>query len=167
VAIRKAGQNRDVEALLAMGLLGAAGLGTQGYGIYDLFTGETHGMNSGEIPMNWALSGVPGLTAVAGAGLGGVITPAARLQQQAALMEIMRAQGVEPPMEVKREFTQAAAAQTARVQSQAKEGMSQAEAMEILRQRGARASRIGAVTGAMAGAIPAILAMRDQSAAQG
>lgn len=167
IPIRKAGQNRDVEALLAAGLIGTAALGTQGYGIYDLFTGETHGMNSGEIPMNWALTAVPGLTAAAGAGLGGVLTPAARLQQQAAIMQMMRAQGVEPPAEMKKEFAQAAAAQAARIQGQAKEGMSQTEAAQILSQRGKRAIRAGAVTGAMTGAIPAILAMRDQPAEAG
>lgn len=167
MVIRKAGQKLGAEALLAGGLVAAGVLAPQGYGIYDLFAGETHGMNSGEIPMNWALSSVPGLTAVAGIGVGGALTPAGRLQQQIAAMQAMRAQGVEPPAAVKQEFVRAAAEQVARVQGQAKEAMSQAEAMDVLTRRGRRAIGGGAVAGAFAGAIPAILAMRDQPAEQG
>ena len=69
-----------------LGYLGAAAayaphVATQGYGLYDLATGETHIGNSGELPMNYAIAHVPLLTSAVGGGLGygaGHLTGAAR-----------------------------------------------------------------------------------------
>ena len=63
---------REMGAYLARvgGTVGAAG-----YGVYDAFTGETNGLNSGEIPMNYALALTPGLGAGAGYAAGGFLTP--------------------------------------------------------------------------------------------
>ena len=53
-----------------------AGAATSGYGLYDIFTGDTNGLNSGEIPMNYGLAlTTSALGGGTGYALGGLLTP--------------------------------------------------------------------------------------------
>ena len=61
--LRKAASDPAFLALMAG--TGGAGLATQGAGLLDLVRGETHGLNSGEIPLNYLISYLAGLPAVA------------------------------------------------------------------------------------------------------
>ena len=61
--LRKAATDPAFLALMAGA--GGAGVATQGAGLLDLFRGETHGGNSGEIPLNYLISALAGLPPMA------------------------------------------------------------------------------------------------------
>ena len=58
--LRKAASDPAFLALMAG--TGGAGVATQGAGLLDLVRGETHGLNSGEIPLNYLISFLAGLS---------------------------------------------------------------------------------------------------------
>jgi hypothetical protein len=162
---RMAGLSPGVQALGHAAVLTGAVPGL--YSAYDLFTGGTHGLNSGEIPLNALIGLLPVATAMGGAAMAQVMSPAARLAQEAELMQVMRSAGVEPSPELKKKFSERAAAQVAQMQGKAKEGMSQAEALQRLRNRGTAIGTLGTMAGSLAGAVPAIMMMRDQPLEKG
>lgn len=141
------------------------------YSIYDAFTGPTHGLNSGEIPLNMLINLLPVATTAIGGGIASKVSPAAQLIATGDLMEAMKGVGapLDPRVEHGAKVQQGAILadllekETARMAGRkGAEGVSQADAMRSLRQRGTRNLLLGGLGGALAGGIPAIMMMRDQ-----
>lgn len=169
--VRMAGSDPATVAM-ALGILGA-GAGTTGMGLVDLFTGDTNGANSGEIPSNLVLSMLPGLGLGIGAEAAQAFNPQAALfaQENRARLLARRAQGASPGGDVavtpemaqllQKRFDAASRLQEGDVD------LSREAALQQVRTRGRRALYAGGLVGTLAGAIPAVMAMRDQPIERG
>lgn len=160
-------------ALSAAAALGV--LAPQLYGIYDLFAGEANGVNSGELGLNYLISGVPTLTATAGA-----VIPyftdqdakdafdlmyagsSARSGRPVPASEIKVAMDV---MERRRPEIDQLATELRAKGAIAEQDIAKEVARRSFYSRGQRNIAAGAAIGGIAAAIPAIMAMRDQPAA--
>lgn len=160
------------------------------YGLVDMVSGPTHALNSGEFFMNDALASAPVFGAVLGGGAGAMLTPAGRSLLDGLTMETIKddiarlvktpiREGVPgaDPAEVTAQF-QAKMAQgrvawadaAKRRQTLIEQAMQQnpalnrAQANQLIERRGGRALWGGALLGALAAGVPAIMAMQDQPA---
>ncbi len=160
-----AGQNPGIQALAALAL-GAGSLPGL-YSTYDLFTGPTHGLNSGEIPLNMLIGLMPMATQLAGVGAARALSPAARLASETDSLQLLRQLGVEPTAEAKASYAQEAAALIAKEQAASQQGMSQSQAIEAINRRGRRNLYGSMIAGSLAGGIPAMMLMADRPAEPG
>lgn len=157
-----AGQNPGIQALAALAVGAGALPGL--YSTYDVLSGPTHGLNSGEIPLNVLIGLMPMATQLAGIGAARALSPAARLASETDSLQLLRQLGVEPAPEVKANYAQEAAKLIAIEQAASKQGMSQAQAMEAINRRGRRNLYGSGLAGSLAGAIPAVMLMADRPA---
>lgn len=188
MALRKAGEDPAIQALGYAALM--AGVGAPGIasGI-DQFTGPTHGLNSGEIPVNALISLLPLLTMTAGGSAATALSPAAdaslkahlwQVDQKALLQEVNRLAEMERQGKVApdpqrlqalagrqtalEERKNALLDQAKNIASRYQEGsadLGREDALRMVGRRGARNLYGGALVGGLAGAIPAILGMQD------
>lgn len=139
---RFAGQDPDIQGLVANSLAALAVGAPSLYGLVDLFTGPTHGANSGEIPLNFLISHIPLITGALGGLAGAAATPGAGLKTAPTDAEII--------------------AGARRINSKLGPGLTAQEALETVNRAGLRRMGYGGLAGALAGGIPAIMMMRDQ-----
>jgi|TARA_B100001094_G_C17917792_1_gene664389 hypothetical protein len=175
--LRKAATDPAFLALMAGA--GGAGVATQGAGLLDLFRGETHGGNSGEIPLNYLISALAGLppmaVALASMGIDPVLNEATtagmnnlnvstladkdvaagRLSREDA-DRIIKAQINMPTPEMDRVVKEQ--------MNQAVEKGSQAMTREQILKNRLRRGGLATLGAAGIGSVPAILAMKDQPA---
>ena len=116
------------------------------YGLWDGLTGETHFFNSGEFGANMALSALPIGTGVLGA-----------LAARQASPELGMMHGAGPRTQAQNDARLASYL----AKAPGREGMSPDELRKLIARRGGRHAAIGTAAGALLGAIPAVLAMRD------
>lgn len=122
-----------------------------GLGAYDLFRGETTGANSGEIPLNLLLA------ALAPAGALGGMAVGAQLMQDEDYLKRKAAEEQQYREDMAKRYD------LDKMSEGAKNRAANLEAAGLM-ERMYRRPMGGALIGAMSGAIPAILAMRDQPA---
>jgi hypothetical protein len=151
-----------IQAMALSILLGGAATGA--YGLYDAATGEESGI--GELAMNYALTGLPGLGFVGGVAGAIAADPASRAAADGSRMWVAKAKEGKPPTaEEMASFMQAANAAAAQRMKQ-NPGMSRQEAVALAGKRGKRNLMGGALAGTLAGGIPAIMLMQDSSREQ-
>ena len=175
--LRKAASDPAFLALIAG--TGGAGLATQGSGLLDLVRGETHGLNSGEIPLNYLITYLAGLppaaVAMASAGLDPVLRESISNAMDKSIANDLAKKGARQgisPEEFSRlkELTETSK-QTPAMDRVIKEQMNKAvdkgsQAMtreQILKNR-LRRGGLATLGAAGIGSVPAILAMKDQPA---
>ena len=159
---RKAATDPAFLALMA-GAAGSAGAVT-GSGILDLFRGETHGLNSGEIPLNFLiqyLAGLPaGVVATAAMAKDPVISEA--VEKGITKLALKADPTIDIPVRIK--GTPALDKVVAENLQQAVEkGTKPISREQVLKNR-LRRTGAGYLAAVGAGSVPAILAMKDQPA---
>lgn len=175
--LRKAASDPAFLALIAG--TGGAGLATQGSGLLDLVRGETHGLNSGEIPLNYLITYLAGLppaaVAMASAGLDPVLRESISNAMDKSIANDLAKKGARQgisPEEFSRlkELTETSK-QTPElervlesVNKQAVEKGSQALSREQILKNRLRRGGLATLGAAGIGSVPAILAMKDQPA---
>jgi len=182
--LRKAASDPAFLALMAG--TGGAGLATQGSGLLDLVRGETHGLNSGEIPLNYLITYLAGLppaaVAIASASLDPVVRESLSnamdkasveemLKEKANWDEVKSAGGLSPNEEEVLQQLKRSSEETPAMDRVIKEQMNKAvdkgsQAMtreQILKNR-LRRGGLATLGAAGIGSVPAILAMKDQPA---
>tara|TARA_B100000579_G_C22476805_1_gene686028 strand:- start:161 stop:715 length:555 start_codon:yes stop_codon:yes gene_type:complete len=175
--LRKAASDPAFLALMAG--TGGAGLVTQGAGLLDLVRGETHGLNSGEIPLNYLISYLaglpPGVVAAASVGLDPVLRESISNAMDKSIANDLAkkgaSQGVSPDEFLRLKELTEASKQTPAMDRVIQEQMNKAvdkgsQAMtreQILKNR-LRRGGLATLGAAGIGSVPAILAMKDQPA---
>lgn len=175
--LRKAASDPAFLALMAG--TGGAGLATQGAGLLDLVRGETHGGNSGEIPLNYLISFLaglpPGAVAAASVGLDPVLRESISNAMDKSIANNLAKkganQGVSPEEFLRLKELTETSKQTPAMDRVIKEQMNKAvdkgsQAMtreQILKNR-LRRGGLATLGAAGIGSVPAILAMKDQPA---
>jgi len=175
--LRKAATDPAFLALMAGA--GGAGLATQGAGLLDLVRGETHGLNSGEIPLNYFISFLaglpPGAVAAASVGLDPVLRESISNAMDKSIANDLAKkganQGVSPEEFLRLKELTETSKQTPAMDRVIKEQMNKAvdkgsQAMtreQILKNR-LRRGGLATLGAAGIGSVPAILAMKDQPA---
>ena len=176
---------RDLLTAIALAA-GVGGLGVTGLAsLIDLFTGSANMGNSGELLANSVIAEIPGLTGAAGVGAAALMHPTVRKELEmsanlGAMQEAAAQAGREASMYASGQSvtrpntaaTNAAAGKVseskkqlllAAVEQARKEGISPEEVIKRGRHHMMRAGGVGAA----AGAIPALLMMRDAPAGEG
>ena len=160
---RKAATDPAFLALMA-GAVGSAGAVT-GSGILDLFRGETHGLNSGEIPLNFIIQYLAGLPAGAVATAAMAKDPVINEAVEKGLTKYI--QKVNPMIDIPGRIKGTPALDKViaeNLQQAVEKGTKPISREQVARNR-LRRTAAGYLAAAGAGSIPAILAMKDQPAA--
>jgi hypothetical protein len=157
---------------LLMALIGTGAIAPT-YGIYDWFAGEDTGVNSGEVPLNYLISSVPGVTASAGSALS-MLDPDTRMGFNSYELERKLAK-VQAGTPMDGGGTAVDLNELNRIQEEIKKGyggrveammakdkaLSYDDALSLLRNRATRRALAGAIAGTAAGTVPAIQWMQD------
>lgn len=189
MAVRKAGDDRGIQALGLAALAASQAPGV--VSAIDLISGDTHALNSGELPLNALITLLPALSTTAGVGAAVAASPVARasldltLAEQAQRGLLRRAEALaareRAGQSVDPRVLEALLKEQISVQGRVQEAMgsmrdqaarlrernlqfSEMDALRTVGRRGMRQLYGGALAGALAGGIPAILAMQDQPA---
>jgi hypothetical protein len=156
---------------LLLALIGTGAIAPT-YGIYDWFAGEDNGLNSGEVPLNYVISSIPGATASVGGSLM-ALDPDTRMGFNSYKLEekLAKAQAGVPMgqgtavdlNELNRIQDEIQKAHGGRIQAMmAKDSqLNYDEALQLLRTRANRRALAGSLIGAAAGTVPAIQWMQD------
>ena len=175
--LRKAASDPAFLALMAG--TGGAGVATQGAGLLDLVRGETHGLNSGEIPLNYLITYLAGLPPAAVAMASASLDPVLReslsnVMDKSIANDLARKgakEGISPEEFARLKQLSETSKQTPElervlesVNKQAVEKGSQALSREQILKNRLRRGGLATLGAAGIGAVPAILAMKDQPA---
>ena len=176
--LRKAASDPAFLALMAG--TGGAGVATQGAGLLDLVRGETHGLNSGEIPLNYLITLLAGLPPAAVAMASASLDPVLReslsnVMDKSIANDLARKgakEGISPEEFAKLKQLSETSKQTPemervleKINTQAVEkGNTQALSREQILKNRLRRGGLATLGAAGVGAVPAILAMKDQPA---
>jgi len=195
--MRMAGSSPDLQTAVA-GSLAALGYSVPGlYSTIDWFTGDTNGVNSGEIPLNVLINMLPMLTTSAGFAAGATTAPGflslvdrhalddrleQTLDQLKDLNDLQRTKGTQPTPRMKQDIADlgqkmkaeydvanAAVMDKARAiaaRQNASSPASEQEAVDLIHRIAGRRGAYGALAGAIAGGVPAVMMMRDQEQPQ-
>lgn len=179
-------------ATMALGLGALLGIGgTTAAGVADWF-GETNAMNSGELPLNYLINFIPPSTTLLGATTAAAMSPEAmhflRAASRDAGNQVNNVEAIEKLKRIAatggdRASAEAAVAENLKQRERFKKeaenerqrikdmtekyriknpGITQEEAIEIMRRRGGRSLMFGSAIGSLSGAVPAVMMMQDQ-----
>jgi hypothetical protein len=163
-----AGDDSMIQAMALGALLAAGAPGV--YGTYDVFTGDTHGFNSGELPLNALIAGLPLATGTAGGIAAYALSPSVRAASDGVAMAVqaLQSRGTVPTPQQVAAMKQAAssfqrnAAEAAAREQRLDPGIDMQEAIRRAGMRGRRNMVGSAFAGTTAGAIPAVMLMQDR-----
>ena len=156
----------DPAFLALMAGAGGTGAAVTGSGLLDLFRGETHGLNSGEIPLNFIIQYLAGLPAGAVATAAMMADPVLSEAVQKGMTKGLEKMAPEVIDELPSRMTgtpelDKVVAQN--LEQAVEKGTKPLSREQILKNR-LRRGGAGYLAAMGAGAVPAILAMKDQPA---
>lgn len=157
-----AGDDKTTALLIAAALGGGIGIPAVANSV-DVYTGDTHGLNSGEIPLNLLIGAAPMTAGIMGGTVTALADPYARAYafNQAAKNGKDQAVTPERARQVMEWMDLAAKAQ------EREASLSREDAMRMIERKGGRRLWGGIGLSSLAAAIPAVIAMRDQPAEPG
>ena len=157
--MRMAGTDRDLLSLAALAATPSLAAGS--YGLYDLFDGSSNGLNSGEIPLNYLISMLPGLGTSAGAMVSALNSP----ESMAWLASKLGPEGLSTWVNLFPEQAKAANDRVAAQSAKMREQQPTLVPEEVSRRVSNRAKRglvLPVAAGGALGMIPAIAMMQDR-----